>query len=251
MGISADRFEGPEPNRYVFVALAGTCRMDFAEFVLAASTANLEDAPAAREHADIVEFRLDLATDGRDALADYEGAVPLLVTNRSEREGGATPDTPARLDDLTTAIEHPAVAAVDIELAAVREGPGERVLEHAREHDVAVVVSTHDFGGTPDRERMRELLRAGGDYGDVAKLAVTAHDHGDVLDLLAVTRELTGTGRRVATMAMGEAGRHSRAVAPLYGSRLGYAPVDPADATAPGQYDLETLRRLVDLLAGA
>jgi 3-dehydroquinate dehydratase-1 len=47
---------------------------------------------------------------------------------------------------------------------------------------------------------------------------------------------------------MGAAGRHSRAVAPLYGSRIGYAPVDPADATAPGQYDLATLRSLVTQL---
>jgi 3-dehydroquinate dehydratase-1 len=51
-------------------------------------------------------------------------------------------------------------------------------------------------------------------------------------------------------MAMGEPGRHSRAVAPLYGSRIGYAPVDPAEATAPGQYDLATLRELVDALGG-
>jgi 3-dehydroquinate dehydratase-1 len=49
-------------------------------------------------------------------------------------------------------------------------------------------------------------------------------------------------------MAMGEAGRHTRVVAPLYGSRIGYAPVDPARATAPGQYDLGTLSRLVDEL---
>jgi 3-dehydroquinate dehydratase-1 len=46
-------------------------------------------------------------------------------------------------------------------------------------------------------------------------------------------------------MAMGEAGRHTRVVAPLYGSRIGYAPVDPSRATAPGQYDLATLSRLV------
>jgi 3-dehydroquinate dehydratase-1 len=51
-------------------------------------------------------------------------------------------------------------------------------------------------------------------------------------------------------MGMGEAGRHTRAVAPVYGSRLGYAPVDPADATAPGQYDLATLAELVDALGG-
>jgi 3-dehydroquinate dehydratase-1 len=49
-------------------------------------------------------------------------------------------------------------------------------------------------------------------------------------------------------VAVGEAGRHSRAVAPLYGSRIGYAPVDPDRATAPGQYDLATLRRLVETL---
>ncbi|MFC6725501.1 type I 3-dehydroquinate dehydratase, partial [Halobium palmae] len=50
-------------------------------------------------------------------------------------------------------------------------------------------------------------------------------------------------------MAMGQPGRHTRAVAPVYGSRIGYAPVDPADATAPGQFDLGTLRTLIDLLA--
>jgi 3-dehydroquinate dehydratase-1 len=224
--------------------------MDFAEFVLVASTAELGEEPAARAHADAVEYRLDLAADGLDAVASYDGVLPLLVTNRSEREGGEAPDTPARLDALRAAIEHPPVAAVDVELAAIRDGGGQRVVEHAREHDVAVVVSTHDFERTPDRERMRALLQAENEYGDVAKLAVTAQDRGDVLDLLAVTHERSATGERVATMAMGEAGRHSRAVVPLYGSRIGYAPVDPAEATAPGQYDLERLRDLVDHLRG-
>jgi 3-dehydroquinate dehydratase-1 len=223
--------------------------MEFAEFLLVASTADLGEEPAARDSADAIEYRLDLATDGLDALAAYDGVLPVLVTNRSEREGGAAPETPARLDALVAAIEQPQVAAVDIELAAIRDGAGERVVEHAREHDVAVVVSTHDFERTPDREQMRTVLRAASEHGDVAKLAVTARDHEDVLDLLAVTHELSAT-TRVATMAMGEAGRHSRAVAPLYGSRLGYAPVDPAAATAPGQYDLDTLRTLVDRLRG-
>jgi 3-dehydroquinate dehydratase-1 len=221
--------------------------MDFAEFLLAASTADLGAEPAARDAADLLEYRLDLAAGGPAALAAYDGVLPLLVTNRSEREGGTAPHRPARLDALETAVEQPQVAAVDVELASIRDGAGERVLQRAREHDVAVVVSVHDFEGTPDRERMRTLLRAGAEHGDLAKLAVTARDRGDVLDVLAVTHELSATVP-VATMAMGEVGRHSRAVAPLYGSRLGYAPVDPADATAPGQYDLDTLRRLLDRL---
>ena len=83
------------------------------------------------------------------------------------------------------------------------------------------------------------------EYGDVAKLAVTAESLDDALALLAVTRAHSSAGRTVATMAMGAVGRHTRAVAPVYGSRVGYAPVDPDRATAPGQYDLATLSRLV------
>ena len=221
--------------------------MEFDAFRLAASTASLDAEPAARAHADLVEFRLDLATTGVEALATYDGDLPVLVTNRVESEGGAAPEGPARLDALERAVEHDPVVAVDVELAAVREGEGRRVVERAREHGTTVVVSVHDFEGTPARGLMRSLLRAAGNHGDVAKLAVTATDRGDVLDLLAVTAEVDS---RVATVAMGEAGRHSRAVAPLYGSRIGYAPVDPADATAPGQYDLATLRTLVDGLRG-
>ena len=222
--------------------------MDFDSFVLAAATADLAEEPAAREHADAVEFRMDLASDPLASLRGYAGALPVLATNRVEWEGGETPDTPERLAALETALETPLVEAIDVELRAIREGNAGRVVEHARDRGVAVVVSVHDFEGTPTPERMRDLLAAACDYGDVGKLAVTAESPDDVLDLLTVTRAATRSGDRVATMAMGEPGRHSRAVAPLYGSRIGYAPVDPAAATAPGQYDLATLADLVERL---
>ncbi len=224
--------------------------MDFDSFLLAASTPDLSVEPAAREYADAIEFRMDLASDGLTALSAYDGALPVLVTNRLKREGGEAPDTAQRLSELRTAIEHPCVTAVDVELSAVRDGDTASVRTDAREQEVSVVVSTHDFTGTPPRSEMCRLLSAASEYGDVAKLAVTAQSRGDVLDLLLVTRELTARGDAVATMAMGELGRHSRAVAPLYGSRIGYAPVDPASATAPGQFDLASLRDLVDRLAG-
>ena len=77
---------------------------------------------------------------------------------------------------------------------------------------------------------------------------MTAHDRRDAFRLLAATHRATERGDRVATMAMGAAGAHTRAVAPVYGSLIGYAPVDPDRATAPGQYDLATLRTLIDRL---
>jgi 3-dehydroquinate dehydratase-1 len=222
--------------------------IDFSSFVLAAATADLSDEPAARDDADAVEFRLDLATDPLDALADYDGELPLIATNRPTWEGGEAADDAARLDALEVAAEHDAVGAIDVELAALEGGDAAAVADHARDHGTAVIVSTHDFEGTPHRDAMAETLSEASRLGDVAKLAVTAEGAGDVLDLLGATWAATTAGETVATMAMGEAGRHSRAVAPLYGSRIGYAPVDPADATAPGQYDLTTLATLVDRL---
>jgi 3-dehydroquinate dehydratase-1 len=222
--------------------------MNFDDFVLAASTATLEDEPAAREHADAVEFRLDLAAEPRAQLDTYEGELPLIATNRASWEGGEASDDEARLDALADVVAHPAVEAVDVELAAMEDGSTTRVVDAAERAGVKTIVSAHDFDATPDRAALVDTLQRACEYGDIGKLAVTAQDRGDALAILAATHELTAEGNTVATMGMGEPGRHTRAVAPLYGSKIGYAPVHSEDATAPGQYDLGTLRSLVDSL---
>jgi 3-dehydroquinate dehydratase-1 len=220
----------------------------FDSFRLAASTADLGDEAAARGDADLVEFRMDLADAPLDALADYDGELPLLCTNRPTWEGGAAADE-GRLAALETAAEHDAVVAVDVEVQAIADG-AQPTVEHASNHGTAVVASVHDFEATPQGDELARLLAQAAAAGDVGKLAVTTESRDDALRLLSVTHAMASEGATVATMGMGEAGRHTRAVAPVYGSRLGYAPVDPADATAPGQYDLATLAELVDALGG-
>ena len=225
--------------------------MDCSSFHLLAAGDDLSMEPAARADADGIELRMDFAEEPIAQLSAYDGELPVLVTNRVDWEGGEAADTAGRLDDLKRAMEHDAVTAVDVELAAL-EGDGEhdagRVVDHAREHGASVVVSTHDFEATPDRDTITDRLRRACEHGDVGKMATTAASADDVLAMLDATRDLTADGKQVATMCMGEPGRHSRAVAPLYGSRIGYAPVDPEAATAPGQYDLTTLRSLVTQL---
>ena len=224
----------------------------FEEFVLTASTADLAEEPRAREDADAVEFRLDLAGDPLAQLDGYDGDLPLLVTNRASWEGGEAEGL-GRYDALSTAVGHDAVEAVDVELAALRGNApdGEQshataLRETAREEGVDVVVSVHDFESTPEPTTLVELLAEAASEGDVGKLATTASVREDALAMIEATHEATAAGHRVATMCMGEAGRHTRAVTPVYGSKIGYAPVDPANATAPGQYPLATLRALVD-----
>jgi 3-dehydroquinate dehydratase-1 len=225
--------------------------MEFDSLVLAAATADLSDEPAARPHADAVEFRMDLAVDPLATLDDYDGDLPILATNRDPAEGGEAEESEReRLDVLAAASAHDAVEAIDVELSSLRASPGATLAATARDRGVHVVASVHDFEGTPPESRLDDLLAAASDHGDVGKAAVTATNPGDALRVLSATHTATARGDRVATMAMGEAGRHTRAVAPLYGSKIGYAPVDPDEATAPGQYDLATLATLVERLGG-
>lgn len=224
--------------------------MNFDSFVLTAATATLTDEPQARAHADALEFRMDLADEPLSALEAYDGELPILATNRAAWEGGeAEEDEKERLEALVSATAIDAVEAIDIELASIRDGSASSVLEAASERSVSVVASAHNFEETPARERMVEILTEGSEHATVGKLAVKGNTLEDTLELLSVTRELTQAGKTVATMAMGEVGSHTRAVAPVYGSKIGYAPVDPAEATAPGQYDLQTLSRLVSALS--
>lgn len=218
--------------------------MDFDSFTLAASTADLTEESQARAHADCLEFRMDLVADPLAALEAYTGELPILATNRAAWEGGEATEG-GRLEALAKVTALEPVKAIDVELASILEGDADAVLEAAADEGVSVVASAHDFSGSPPRPELVRTLTEAGKYADVAKVAVTAESYADTLALLSATEQLTAHGDRVATMAMGEVGRHTRAVAPIYGSKIGYAPVDPEKATAPGQYDLETLAGLV------
>ncbi|MDZ7849282.1 MAG: type I 3-dehydroquinate dehydratase [Halodesulfurarchaeum sp.] len=224
--------------------------VDFESFRLAASTDSLSVEPRARPNADLIEFRMDLAENPLEALDDYDGDLEILVTNRPDWEGGNREDTPERRDELVAALSKPAVTAVDLELRAL-ENPGRRtdldpVLDVAHEQDIPIVVSVHDFDHAPSRKTLVDFGHRGCQFGTLAKIAVTPETHESVLELLQATHDLTQEGRTVATMAMGELGSHTRAIAPLYGSKLGYAPIDSTGGTAPGQFDLETLASLLE-----
>ncbi len=223
--------------------------MDTESFTLAASVTDLDQEPLARANADAVEFRMDLASAPRDALRNYSGDLPIIATNRVEAEGGQAVESPARYAALADAINQPAVTAIDIELQSLDESKHARELANiARESDTTIIVSSHDFTETPSKQLLETHLDQARDWGDIAKLSVTANDYGDVLTVLGLTWAYSSNNQPVATMSMGEIGRHSRVLAPLYGSKIGYAPLSTDGATAPGQFELAELRELITSL---
>ncbi|MUW14565.1 type I 3-dehydroquinate dehydratase [Halorubrum sp. CBA1125] len=218
--------------------------MDFESFALAATTDDLTREPEARGLADVVEFRMDKADDPLAQLDDYDGELPLIATNRTRWFGGQAVDT-GRLDRLSAASRSESVEVVDVELETARST--EWILDELRENGVDCIVSHHTFEDTPERDILDAIFRQCGEYGDVAKVATFPERHTDVLRLLRSVATATRKGTDVAGIAMGRIGSHSRAVAPIYGSKLGYAPLAADESKyAPGQIPLERLRSLVD-----
>jgi 3-dehydroquinate dehydratase-1 len=213
-------------------------------FALAATTDDLTREAEARDVADIVEFRIDRAENPIEQLEAYDGELPILATNRNQWFGGKATDT-GRLDTLFAASRFDAVAYVDIELETARAK--EWILEEFRGNDVRLIVSHHDFDGTPEKDVLTAIIDQCAGYGDIAKVATYPADLSDTLTLLTALHEATEAGIDAAGIAMGETGSHTRVIGHVYGSKLGYAPLPDDDSEyAPGQLPLRKLRALVE-----
>lgn len=191
--------------------------------------------------ADAVEVRIDMYDGGSDAaLADLRDsdALPVIATNRPTDEQTEK----ERVETLVSATEY--AEAVDIDVSSPKDSI-ERVVEAARDNDVTVIASHHDFEGTPPIDSMMETLERAWVVGDVAKLAVTPEDEGDVLDLLRLTLEARDGGDGpFCAISMGALGSYTRFVAPLYGSCLTYA--SHGSGTAPGQLTVREMREYME-----
>jgi len=70
----------------------------------------------------------------------------------------------------------------------------------------------------------------------------------DVLNLLRVTLDFRGAGKSVCTIAMGEQGKHTRVIAPFYGSVLTYASMERDSTAAPGQLPVDKVKKIMEML---
>jgi len=199
----------------------------------------LKDARQASE-ADMLEVRLDLVEgDPLEVMRSIRSAMnlPLIATNRWRAEGGLFRGTEKeRIDLLCQASEY--ADFVDIELRAELKD------ELMGRIDKPAIVSYHDFTRMPSPEELRSTLFEISETGaSIAKIAVTPGFLGDNLTLLEL---LLKANTPLCVIAMGELGRHMRAIAPIYGSVLTYGYV--SEATAPGQMTVSELKQMQTLL---
>jgi len=200
------------------------------------STENLRKA--ASSGADLIELRIDLfdITPADIAGADY-ALPPLIVTLRSREEGGRFDGTPEEW--LATMKQWRRTATyIDIE-----RGFSQFAADLRHEENPGIIASAHLVNTPPARElaSLEAELRS---YGDIPKIIVTPHTHGDVLSLLAFTLDAS---KPICTGAMGDGFRYARALVALFGSDLVYCHF--GTPTAPGQYHIDTMKKILEDLS--
>jgi 3-dehydroquinate dehydratase-1 len=217
--------------------------------VVTAANRNDDKAWEALADCDMAEFRGDtfagpdsaeelpgLLKSFRDEGARRLGRIPeTLFTLRLRRDGGEWPEAEAkvRVPVWQSLSRTGAPEWVDIEVEEKESLPASLSAAGSR-----VIVSHHDFKGTPGPEGLRRLRASMLESRPAAiKFAVTCRTRAEVLDLLAFARESASGG----IFSMGAVGKATRVLAPLLGCPFTYGYLSGAPV-APGQLSAAELR---------
>lgn len=204
--------------------------------------------------ADIIEWRLDCFAeyenkaaikDSLVGLRQVLGDMPLILTFRTDREGGKSPISLEKYKEIYEYIaELGLVDIFDIEMwiaSCVETAFVEKLRRVGK-----LIYSKHDFNKTPSKEKIVDTLIQMQDAGaDIAKIALMPQSKEDVDALMDASAEVAEKSPKtpIITISMGEMGRESRIQGNRTGSCLTFAVV--GKASAPGQVDIQELRELM------
>ncbi|MFU8819183.1 MAG: type I 3-dehydroquinate dehydratase [Desulfurivibrio sp.] len=226
-------------------------------------TALVEVANRVAPLADLLEIRLDALTGtaANPPESTLRGLVtgltrPLLFTNRPDWEGGHYHGSEEqRIAPLLAALAA-GCAWVDIELRT-DAGLLSRVIAAAEQGGATgpeapgrVIISWHDFNGTPDATTLADIVRRQQQAGAaVGKLVTMAHSFRDVLRVLTLQDLAADLNFPLIAFCMGEAGMISRLATCRLGGFMTYAAAEEGEATAPGQLPAALLRQIENLIS--
>ena len=203
-------------------------------------------------HVDMAEWRLDnfLRMNGRestdraiDLLSSLPRRLPVIATVRPTWEGGEYDGPEPRRLTLLQKAATAGAEWVDVEDEVHEE-------ELAGFAGARIVLSRHDFAGTPDSATLRRTLeRMARKKTHAAKIVTTAQSPEDCLRVL----DLIPFGKKefdldVTAFCMGPLGGWSRIVCLLMGSPWSYVRIPGLSEAAPGQFTSEEARAAVDAL---
>jgi 3-dehydroquinate dehydratase type I len=197
----------------------------------------LEKAEA--QHADFIEIRLDrLKKPERLEDIACSSSTPLIATNKSTKNHGnfsGSEDDRQRilLDAARNDFEY---VDVDLYTSNMKE-----LIDNLHEVGTNPIVSFHDFNHTPDLPQLNIVLKQEIAVGaGVCKIVTTARQIEDNLTILDFTSKASKDVKLVC-FAMGELGKPSRLLSPLFGAFFTFASLNEKRKTAKGQLTIQKM----------
>jgi len=192
-----------------------------------------------------VELRLDALNELPQSLSE---GVQYIFTCRRKEEGGLFEgEEEERIFLLKEALRHFNGKYVDIEWKT----PAVLKESLLNQEGLKVILSYHDFSGTPSLEYLRELFEEmKKERATIYKIVTMANSLEDSLRILLFLRELTKRGFKVVAHAMGQKGRLSRLLSPFMGGAFIYVSSRFGKEAASGQMSLEEFKQGLILLRG-
>jgi 3-dehydroquinate dehydratase type I len=194
--------------------------------------------------ADIVEVRLDLMNSFDLGPIISSSVRPVLITYRSEKEGGMGKDDPDTVAGYLVSAIKEGTNLIDLELGmplTVRE----RIL-NAR-GGTKVIISTHINSGTPSRDELKRIFnKSVGAGGNIVKIVTRASrwdDNFRVLELIPEAREM---GVDIIAFCTGPLGRMSRIFSLLMGAHMTFASIQIGEESADGQIPIIEMKELLE-----
>jgi 3-dehydroquinate dehydratase type I len=200
----------------------------------------------------LVELRLDGIPKVKTERLLPVPKGEVIVTNRLREEGGRFPGPEKDRVGLLQQAVSLGTDYVDLE---IRTDPSlrkdlQKVIKD-RSGRTRLILSHHDFDGTPPPEELRRRWAQGRKAGaDIVKIVTFAKEAEDNLRVLALIPYVRRKGGEIIAFCMGPEGKISRILAPLLGSYLTYVSPAKGRETAPGQLTLSEMKKLWRIVRG-
>jgi 3-dehydroquinate dehydratase type I len=196
--------------------------------------------------ADFIEVRLDyFETSRKLSELSKNTKIPLIATNKLQSEKGFFAGTEAERQQtlLDAAKNH--FQYVDVDLLSTEY---KKTIEKLKQLGAKPIVSYHKYDGALSIPEMGKILEQEISSGaSVCKIVTTAKKIEDNLEALNFVSAMPSRLKLVC-FCMGEQGKVSRLLSPMFGAYFAFASLGQGSETAAGQMTIEQMRAAYDLL---
>jgi 3-dehydroquinate dehydratase type I len=196
--------------------------------------------------ADLIEVRLDHIENHAEIVdLTSHSKTPKIATIRPVNSRGMFSGTEKERKTVLLNAAKSEFEYIDIDLSAPEL---EKFISEVKDRGVKTIISFHDFSGTSNVTKLTKILEHQISRGaDVCKIATTANSIEDNLTILNFL-STTSSKARIVCFAMGNSGKISRLLSPLFGGFFTFASLEKGSETAAGQMSIQEMKRTYELL---